>query len=43
MTEAHEDHIDITVDGRTRRVECTTVEHDGRTFVVAWTENKESA
>jgi 3-oxoacyl-(acyl-carrier-protein) synthase/malonyl CoA-acyl carrier protein transacylase/phosphopantetheinyl transferase len=39
VTAAHPDHIDITVDDRTRRVECTTVEHDGRTFVVAWTDN----
>jgi 3-oxoacyl-(acyl-carrier-protein) synthase/phosphopantetheinyl transferase len=39
VTAAHEDHIEITVDGRTRHVGCTTVEHDGRTFVVAWTEN----
>lgn len=39
VTAAHEDHIDITVQGRTRRVDCTTVEHDGRTFVVAWTQN----
>jgi phosphopantetheinyl transferase len=43
VTAAHEDHIDITVDDRTRRVDCTTVEHDGRSFVVAWTQNKEKA
>ena len=43
VTAAHEDHIDITVDGRTRRVDCTTVEHGGRTFVVAWTENNKEA
>jgi phosphopantetheinyl transferase len=42
VTAAQDDHIDITVDDRTRRVECTTVEHGGRTFVVAWTQNKES-
>jgi phosphopantetheinyl transferase len=42
VTAAHEVHIEITVDGRTRRVECTTVEHDNRTFVVAWTENREN-
>jgi acyl transferase domain-containing protein/phosphopantetheinyl transferase len=43
VTAAHEDHIDITVDGRTRRVDCTTVAHGGRTFVVAWTENNKES
>ena len=43
VTAADEDHVEITVDSRTRRVELTTVEHDGRTFVVAWTENLNEA
>ena len=44
VTSAQPDHIEITVAGRARRVECTTVEQGERTFVVAWTtENKEEA
>jgi phosphopantetheinyl transferase len=43
VTAAHPDHIDITVDGRTRRVDCTTVQDGERTFVVAWTQNNKEA
>jgi phosphopantetheinyl transferase len=43
VTSAQPEQIEITVEGRTHRVDCTTVEQGERTFVVAWTTEKKEA